>query len=61
MMQIRVGGLRPRGQSLLRQQVGCALLPAPSPWVRAEPRWYAVDPAATGFIHYRVVVRDRTT
>src|SRR5579859_479243 len=32
------GGSAPRGQSLLRQQVGCALLPAPSPWVRAEPR-----------------------
>jgi hypothetical protein len=31
------GGSAPRGQSLLRQQVGCALLPAPSPWVRAEP------------------------
>src|SRR5579859_479245 len=25
------GGSAPRGQSLLRQQVGCALLPAPSP------------------------------
>src|SRR6516162_10106831 len=38
------GGSAPRGQSLLRSQARCALLPAPSPWVRAEPPSYGVDP-----------------
>jgi hypothetical protein len=41
--RIRVRGpAAPRGQSLLRSQARCALLPAPSPRVRAGPHLYGV-------------------
>src|SRR5262249_6114914 len=63
------GGSAPRGQSLLRQQVGYALLPAPSPWVGAGPRrtpgagrtWLWPRSAQGGARGKRALCRDAAT